>query len=163
MLAHDELGSRVHHAGSPVISKAAPRRQHDCFACRRQLLHRGKAAQKFVIVLNHSRDPRLLQHDLGKPYPVRIGAGAPRKVALVRVVPSENVPSKTAPLRNRKRALIGLPRLHAPQLTRDRKRGMDFLRARCRICGHRQSLPKEFPTGRSVRRKPRDGASNHDS
>src|ERR1039458_8390052 len=79
---------------SDLVSQAAPRRQHAGLARRRQLLDRGKAPQEFVVVLDHRRHPRLLQHDLGKPHAIRIAAGAPRQIAPVSVIPSQKASAK---------------------------------------------------------------------
>ncbi len=83
------LGCRVQHACSTVVSQAAPCRQHRGFPGRRQFLYRRKSAQKFVIVLNHSGHPGLLQHDLRYPHAVGIAALTPWQVARMRVVPGE--------------------------------------------------------------------------
>jgi hypothetical protein len=108
-------------------------------------------------VLDHRRHSCLLQHDLRKPYAVGIAACAPGQIAAVKVVPGEDVLPQTAWLRNRKQALNGLPRLHVPQLTRERERRMDFLRARCRICGDIRNLWRGVPASRSARHRPKCG------
>jgi len=81
----------VQHAGAPVISKAAPGGQNAGLREPRQLFYVGKAAQEFVIVLDDRGHAGLLQHDFGEPDAVGIVVGAPRKVAGVSVIPSEEM------------------------------------------------------------------------
>ncbi len=93
-LPHHNLRRRMQHARPPVISQPAPSRQHRSFPRARQLLHRRKSPQKFVIMHNHCRHARLLQHDLRHPHPVRIMVLAPRQVARMRVIPRQQLRAK---------------------------------------------------------------------
>ena len=72
MLAHDDFSRRVEHAGSAVVSEAAPGGQHAGLAGRCQLPNRRKAPQEFMVVRNHRGYPSLLQHDFGEPDAVGI-------------------------------------------------------------------------------------------
>ncbi len=55
MLLRDGFGRRMQHAGTTVVSQAAPGRQHGRFPRRGQFLHRGKALQETAIVLRAPR------------------------------------------------------------------------------------------------------------
>ena len=81
----------MQHARPPVISEPAPGCQHRSLPRASQPLHRRKPPEKLVIVRDHCRYPRLLQHDLRQPHPVGIMARAPGQRPSVRVIPRQQL------------------------------------------------------------------------
>ena len=86
-------GAGVQVAGAGVIAQPGPGLQDVAERRRRQRLEIGPARQEARIIGRDGLDRGLLQHDLGEPDPVRIGALAgrrpPRQFPAVAVVPGE--------------------------------------------------------------------------
>ena len=95
-LVHDNPRRPVQHARAPVVAKAAPVGQDLVFRCCGQVLKGGKAPQEAVVMVEHGRHPRLLQHDFGNPDGVRIVRTPPGQVAGVFDEPAQQSPAKLA-------------------------------------------------------------------
>jgi len=83
----------VQIAGASVIAEPGPDLQHFLERRRGERADARPALEEFGVIGQNRADPRLLQHDLGEPDPIRIralaGARAPRQLAAMPVVPGE--------------------------------------------------------------------------
>ncbi len=95
---HDGAGAGVQIARPRVIAEARPQPQHVLEISRGQRMDGRETGEEAQIIRDGRGDRGLLQHDLGKPDPVRIarlaGDGAPGKDAPVSVVPGEQPPAE---------------------------------------------------------------------
>jgi hypothetical protein len=82
-------GGGMHRAGPPVVSQSAPDREYLRKFCRGEGPNRGKSFHETTVVVENSRDPRLLQHDLGNPDEIGIRGPAPRQIATLSVIPAK--------------------------------------------------------------------------
>src|SRR5215470_189266 len=82
------------HAGTAVISEAAPGSEHGAFWSCGEGADVGKFLQEQTIVLENGSDPRLLQHDFGNPDAVRVASCAPWKITAMVAVPGEQGAAK---------------------------------------------------------------------
>jgi hypothetical protein len=83
MLVHDLPRSCMQITRARVVTEAAPVLQHAIFMGGGEIRDRGKARHESLVIGNHSGDLRLLQHDLGNPYGIRI----------VRILPGQVMPA----------------------------------------------------------------------
>ena len=95
MLQHHHHGAGMQVARPRIIAKPGPHAQDIVERGARQRPDVGPARDELLEVGPDRLDPGLLQHDLGKPDPVRVGQLAgrrpPRQLAPVPVVPGEQV------------------------------------------------------------------------
>ena len=85
---HNDSRGGVKISRASVIAKTLPRAQHLVFGspCKRGEI--GKRTQPPVIIQDDGGDLRLLQHELGDKYCVRIVGPAPREIAAVTAIPT---------------------------------------------------------------------------
>jgi peptide/nickel transport system permease protein len=90
--ARDLLCGFVKVAATGVITQAAPEPQHLVLGGSRKRLDGGILPEKPPVVRDHGGDLGLLQHDFGKPYPVRIARSLPgQPVAAVQPLPGDEL------------------------------------------------------------------------
>src|ERR1700744_1805217 len=90
-LARKKLCGLVQHPCTPVITQARPAREHLRLRRKGQRKHGRKLPQKAFIVLNDCADPRLLQHHLGEPGPVRIADSTPGQLPRMAAIPAHQL------------------------------------------------------------------------
>ena len=88
MSIHNGFCGGVEISRASVIAEALPRAKHLVFRSARQGGEIRKPAKPLVIIRNHSRDLRLLQHELGNEDCVRIAGPAPGQIAPVATIPA---------------------------------------------------------------------------
>ena len=76
--AHDHLRGAVQVARAAVVAEALPQLEHIVQRRGGQRLHGGEAHQETLVVGDHGRDLRLLQHDFRQPDGVRVARCAAR-------------------------------------------------------------------------------------
>src|SRR5262249_53595974 len=64
-----------------VVAEAAPQFEHALDWRCRKARHVRKRGEEALVIWDHGRDLRLLQHDLGEPDAVRIARTLPGKIA----------------------------------------------------------------------------------
>ncbi len=114
VLPDDDAGGPVQVPRSGVVAEAAPQVQHLVELRRRQRGHVREAAHEPLEVRDDRAGPRLLQHDLGDPDPVRRPVPLPRQVLAAVHVPPRQQAAREAPWRRAARhAGANLRRAHA--------------------------------------------------
>jgi len=85
---HNDSRCGVKISRASVIAKTLPRAQHLVFGspCKRGEI--GKRTEPLVIIRDDGRDLRLLEHELGDKYFVRIVGPAPGEMAAVTAIPT---------------------------------------------------------------------------
>jgi hypothetical protein len=74
-----------------VVAETRPEGQDLVDPGRGESLDRRKAREEALVVGEDHLHPRLLQHDFGKPDPIRVARAAPGEVAVVPVEPAEEI------------------------------------------------------------------------
>ena len=84
MLRDDHLCAGVQVAGACVVAEPGPQFEHVGELRCREAFDRGEALQEARVIGRDRPHCRLLQHDFGEPYPIRLGClpglGAPRQL-----------------------------------------------------------------------------------
>ena len=98
VIAHDDLRGAVQVPRACVVAEPRPEPEHVLLIRGRQRLQVGKPRQEALVVRYDGLDTRLLQHRLGEPDAVGVGAAPPRQVAPRAPVPVEQAsPNGVAP------------------------------------------------------------------
>lgn len=83
------FGQRVQIGGPAVVSQTVPRLANRFGASLGQCLNGGIAVEKPAVVLRHTSDLRLLQHEFRDEHVIRISGSAPRQVAALAPKPRQ--------------------------------------------------------------------------
>ena len=94
MLLHNRCRALMQHASAPIVSKARPGSEHFILGSRGKRVHSREAFEEHAIMFENGSHTRLLQHDLAQPYPIWIAIVAPRKVALMQLIPTQERATK---------------------------------------------------------------------
>ena len=86
---YDDLcgGMKISRAG--VIAEALPRPEHVIFASASQRRKIGETAEPLIVIRDHGRDLRLLEHELRNEDGVWVASAAPGQIAAVAAKPAE--------------------------------------------------------------------------
>ena len=77
-----------------VISETLPRAKHLVFGSVSQNGEVGKSQEPVIIIGDHGRNLGLLEHEFGDKDGVRITGSAPREIAAVAAIPTQQVTTK---------------------------------------------------------------------
>ena len=80
VLGDDELRGAMQIARTRVVAEAGPQVQHFIDGRGSERAHVGKALHEALVVAEHGRDLRLLQHDLRHPHAIRRRVLLPRQM-----------------------------------------------------------------------------------
>ena len=94
MSIHNRFCGGVEISRASVIAEALPHSKHFAFGSARQRGEVGKPAEPVVIIRDDGDDLRLLEHELGHENCVRIVRPAPRKIAPVCKIPTQQATTK---------------------------------------------------------------------
>ncbi len=84
----DGAGEPMEIVRSGVVPEPVPRLPHPPGMGRRQRVQRGKSTEKALVVIDHARDLRLLEHELRDEHAIGIACASPGKVAPVATEPA---------------------------------------------------------------------------
>ena len=82
-VADDRRGAVAQAAGAVVVAEALPEAQHVVERRRGEVLEARVGGEERLVLGDHARHLRLLQHDLADEDGVRVGGAAPGQVAAV--------------------------------------------------------------------------------
>ena len=87
---------RVQIPGTCIVAEPGPRLQHGVTWRFSHVVERGEAREKALVVIDHTRHLRLLEHELGDENAVRVTRAPPREVAAMFAEPRAKAPRELA-------------------------------------------------------------------